>query len=114
MTEIIAFCGLACHECGAYLATLADDDTQRQEVAATWSQEYKADIQPKDINCLGCHSEGEVLFHHCQVCEIRLCGREMGVANCAHCQDYACSTLSEFFVFVPDAKERLDNIRQSL
>jgi hypothetical protein len=111
MTEIIAYCGLACHECGAYLATKADDDDQRREVAAAWSEEYNAEIQMEDINCLGCHADGDVLFHHCLVCEIRQCGQKMRIPNCAHCREYPCPQLSDFFVFVPEAKERLNAIR---
>lgn len=110
MTEMIAFCGLDCSECGAYLATITDDDAKRREVAEQWSREFNADIQPEDINCLGCHAQGDVLFHHCEVCEIRQCGMKMDITNCAFCDDYACSTLSDFFVFVPEAKDRLDAI----
>jgi hypothetical protein len=114
MTEMIAYCGLACDECGAYLATVADDDDQRKEVAAAWSEAYEADIQMEDIHCLGCHTDGEVLFHHCQVCEIRQCGLNMNIPNCAHCEEYVCSRLSDFFVFVPEAKQRLDTIHLGL
>ncbi len=33
MDEMISNCGILCHECGAYLATKADDDGKRREVA---------------------------------------------------------------------------------
>ena len=29
MKEMISFCGLDCHECGAFLATKEDDDQKR-------------------------------------------------------------------------------------
>jgi len=38
MKQMIAFCGLACHECGALLATQDDDDAKRAEVAQGWSE----------------------------------------------------------------------------
>lgn len=113
MTEMIAYCGLDCFECGAYQATQADDDDQRRTVAATWSKEYDAEIEPQDINCLGCLSDGEVLFHHCEVCEIRQCGQKKDLLNCAYCDDFACSALTDFFVFVPEAEARLVALRSS-
>ncbi len=112
MKEIIAYCGLACHECGAFLATQADDDKKRRAVAEAWSKQFKIDIKPEDINCTGCRSN-ETLFHHCAVCEIRKCGRQKKVDNCASCSEYACDKLKEFFRVAPDARKRLDKIKTS-
>jgi len=114
MEEMISFCGLKCHECGALIATLNDDDEKRAETAAEWKKLYNADIKPEDINCYGCISEDKPVFHHCTVCEVRKCGRERGVLNCAYCDDYACNTLAKFFEMVPANKERLDEIRSRL
>ena len=47
MDEIIAFCGITCHECGAFLATRDDNDEKRAEVAQLWSKEFKADLSRK-------------------------------------------------------------------
>jgi hypothetical protein len=113
MGEMIAICGLPCHECGAFIATRDNDDAKRAEVAAEWSKMYDADLKPESINCGGCTSEGP-LFQHCTVCEIRKCGRARGVLNCAHCDDYACETLEEFFKMVPDCRVRLDAISEAL
>jgi len=114
MGEMIAFCGLACNECGAFLATSNDDDEKRQEVAGVWSKMFKADIKKEDINCDGCLSNSARLFSHCNVCEIRKCGREKGVSNCAHCDEYACSKLDWIFQMAPDSKNRLDEINASI
>jgi len=114
MEAMIAYCGLDCHECGAFLATKANDDAKRQEVAVMWSKEFNADIKTQDINCEGCQSENGVLFSHCQVCEIRKCGVEKGVANCAFCSDYTCDKLTKFHVMAPEAKVRLDGLRGSI
>jgi len=54
------------------------------------------------------------VFNHCTVCEIRKCGKEKGVINCAYCDDYACDKLLKFFEMVPDNKKRLDAIRSSI
>lgn len=114
MAEMISCCGLLCHECGAFLATQNNDDEKRKEVAQLWSKEYKSEIKPEDINCNGCLSEGKALFNYSTVCEIRKCGKEMGVLNCAHCNDYGCEKLDKFFQMVPDCKKRLDEIRAGL
>jgi len=97
MEKMIAVCGINCYKCLAFIATQADDDDKRAEVAKLWSKEYNADIQAKDVNC-----------------EIRKCGFEMRVANCAYCNDYACDKLNQFFDMVPDAKKQLDDIRNSV
>ncbi len=114
MTELIAFCGIPCHECGAYLATKNKDDNKRAEVAELWSKEYKADLKPEDINCEGCISRSDNVFNYTKICEIRKCGMEKGVENCAYCDDYACEKLEKFFEMVPDAKNRLDEIKSTL
>ncbi len=114
MDKMTAYCGLLCHECRAFQATQADDDKKRAEVAELWSKEYNTDIKPEDINCNGCLSRGEVVFNHTRVCEIRKCGMEKGVLNCAHCSDYPCEILEKFFEMVPASKKILDEIRSKL
>ena len=76
MKGMVAICGLACHECDAFLATKQNDDAKRAEVAQQWSKQYNANIKPEDIYCDGCLSKGGYLFGHCNVCEIRKCGME--------------------------------------
>ncbi|MFH1213207.1 MAG: DUF3795 domain-containing protein [Candidatus Neomarinimicrobiota bacterium] len=114
MKSIIAYCGLNCHECGAYLATIANDDAKRKEIAEQWSKEYHADIKPADINCTGCLTVGENVFSHCKVCEIRLCGMQKKVVNCAHCDDFACEILENFFTMAPSLRKRLTELRAAL
>ena len=111
METMIAFCGLACHECGALLATENNDNEQRAEVAKLWSKLFKTKIQPDDINCDGCLSEGGRLFSHCNVCEIRDCGMDKEVLNCGYCNEYPCEKLDFVFKAAPDARIRLDEIK---
>ncbi len=113
MEKMISRCGLICTECEAYLATKNDDDAKRAEVAQAWSKRYGADIKAQDINCSGCLSEGGVVFSHCTVCGIRKCASDRGVANCAHCDDYACEQLEEFLKFATECREQLEQIRQA-
>jgi hypothetical protein len=114
MEKKIAMCGIVCSDCGAFQATRDDDDQKRREVAELWSKEYGSDIKPEDINCESCRSDSDNVFNYTKVCEIRKCGKEKAVENCAHCADYACERLQEFFGMVPDAKKRLDEIKEAL
>jgi hypothetical protein len=111
---MIAFCGLNCSECPAFLATQADDDQKRAETARDWSKQFHVEIHPKDINCDGCHSNHGRLFVHPTVCEIRKCGIEKKIPNCAHCPGYACEKLNGVFGMVAQAKKELDGIHEQL
>ena len=112
--KMIAFCGITCTECPAFLATQKDEDNARIEVAELWSKEYNADVKPKDINCDGCLSENGRLFSHCKVCEIRNCAKSKDIVNCAHCIDYACKKVKSVIDIEPDAKLTLEKIRDEL
>lgn len=113
MNKIIAFCGITCTECPAFLATQKDDDNKRKKVAELWSKQFNIDIKPEDINCHGCLSEIGRIFNYCKICEIRKCAQERGVKNCAYCDDYACEKLSNFFNGMPEAKITLEEVRKS-
>jgi hypothetical protein len=114
MEKMVSICGLHCDECGAFIATMRNDDQKRKETAAEWSKQFGADIQWQDVNCKGCLSDVEPVFSHCRVCEIRLCGRNKKVANCAHCKEYVCGKLEKFFRMAPQCRTTLDGIRASL
>jgi hypothetical protein len=114
MDKIIAYCGLVCSDCSAYVATQANDQEALERVAAQWREEYNApNVTVESVICDGCLSDGRKCSH-CAECEIRACGVARGVANCAHCADYACEKLEKFFGFVPGARGVLDEIRHSL
>jgi Protein of unknown function (DUF3795) len=110
--KMIAYCGITCTECPAYIATQKNDDQLRAETAKKWSEMFKASIKPEDINCDGCAADSERLFSQVRVCEIRKCTKGKNLQNCAYCADYPCSKLTELFSFVPEAKATLDEIRK--
>ena len=115
MDKIIAYCGLVCTDCPAYVATQADDRAALERVAAQWRKEYNApNITVEWVICDGCLGSNGRHCSHCFECEIRACGMVRGVVNCAHCADYACERLEGFFGLVPEARATLDGIRQSL
>lgn len=115
MTQMIAYCGLICTECPAYIATQANDRAALEQVAAQWSEEYDAPKLTADsVICDGCLGSMGRKFGHCFKCEIRACAMSRTVVNCAHCDDYGCETITGFFGFVPEAKATLDGIRARL
>ncbi len=113
MKEMISYCGLACHECGAYIATVNNDEKKRREVAELWSKEYHVTLRPEDIACAGCVVLEGPHIGHCFECAIRKCGIAKGVITCAHCTDYGCKTIAAFLAQVPQAKERLESLRKN-
>ncbi len=114
MEKMIAYCGLDCLQCPAYIATQENDDEKRRETAEIWTKMFKVDIPIENINCDGCKKDDGRLFQHCQVCEIRACAREKELPDCGHCDDFPCKQLSFIFSAVPAAKETLENIRAEL
>jgi hypothetical protein len=113
MEKMMAYCGLICTDCPAFIATQNNDDEARKKVAEEWSG-HDAALKPEDINCDGCLADTERIFKFCNICEARKCGKEKGVANCAYCDDYACDKLGKIFKMAPEAKTRLDEMRKSL
>jgi len=115
MDRMIAYCGLVCTDCAAYIATQTGDRSAIEQVAAQWRVEFDApDITAERVMCDGCLGMAGRKCGHCAECDIRACAMALNVANCAHCADYACDKLEGFFGFVPDARALLDGIRADL
>ena len=112
MQSMYAICGLNCGKCPAYLAYLNDDRELREKTAEAWSVQFQMKFLPKDVNCSGCTTAGKVKIGHCSVCEVRLCGLEKKVENCAPCPEYGCEKLNVLFGFIPEAKSNLEEIRR--
>lgn len=110
-TKMIAYCGLVCTGCPAYLATRADDRAAAEKVAAEWSTMFGADVKVEHVWCDGCLVGGRKCAH-CGECEIRACARRLGVESCARCEKYPCASLEGFFKMAPMAKETLEALRQ--
>ncbi len=116
MNEIIAMCGLVCNDCIAFLATQKNDDEMRKKVVEAWSTDEEH-LELKDIDCDGCTVEGR-LHTFCAVCEVRSCGLERGIENCAHCDEYPCERLEKLLKSFQTAsgekaKANLEAIRKS-
>jgi hypothetical protein len=108
--NIIAYCGLLCSECPAFIATQTDDKEMRIKTAKGWStKDNKVDAD--DIICDGCPGEGRVNVF-CSECVVRRCAIKRGHVNCAACDEYACDELKRLWNIIqsPDAVERLEKI----
>ena len=114
--ELIACCGLICEKCPIHLATIEPDAArkmeQRIQIAKFISEHYKTAQKPEDItDCDGCGTQSGRLFSGCCKCEIRKCAQKNGYRTCAQCSEFPCDHLQKFFVNDPDAKSRLEEIR---
>jgi len=113
MNPMIAVCGLNCSECGAYLAKKNNDESIRIKTAKDWSNMFQVKINPSDIQCDGCRSEGGVRFQHCSVCEYRACGHKKDVRNCSECDEYPCEKISAFHTLAPEALNQIEKLRHA-
>ena len=121
---MLAYCGLDCSGCPIYLATRNEDrqvqKRMREDIAVQIERLYGMKCRAEDItNCDGCAAENGRLFAGCQLCGIRPCARERRLENCAHCSDYVCAKLQQFFdhggkLLHMDAKASLDAVRKGL
>lgn len=111
MESMTSYCGIICSKCPAYLATQADDDKARKDVARLWSKQYGINIKLQDANCDGCLRTDGRLIGHCRICGIRACGIKKKVSTCASCTDYACEQLKAFHSIAPYAGRMLEKLR---
>jgi len=113
--EMIAFCGINCIVCPAYTAKQTDDMELRKKTAKEWSGP-EVPIKPEEINCDGCLELDKELFKYCNSCQVRICGLEKDVENCAYCEEYTCEKLEGLWKMfnLTEPKEVLDGIRSNL
>ena len=114
MEGMIAYCGLDCAVCPAYVATQAGDLDAQEELLAKWRVEFNSpEMDFSAVVCDGCASAGR---HggYCAFCELRACAIERGLANCAHCPDYDCAKMRTITGVSAQAAQALAAIRQSL
>ena len=106
---------MVCTDCEAYVATQANDLAALERMAARAREQFSSpDITIESALCDGCLSNSERLCGYCFECQVRACGMERGVVNCAHCDDYACEKLEGFFGMAPNARVTLDGIRAGM
>ena len=108
MKDMIAYCGLDCEKCDAYLATIHDDQALREKTAKQWSEWNHVTILPEHINCEGCRVNGKKSVYCDKLCEIRQCALKKGVETCGGCPEMeTCPTLAMILSNNPDARRNL-------
>ena len=112
MDKMVAYCGITCSGCEAYVATQANDRAALESVAKHWEKEYAAQgLTVEAVTCDGCTANGGRLCWHAPQCDIRMCGMERGVETCGHCADYACEKLDGLFGAGSEQRQTLDSLR---
>jgi Protein of unknown function (DUF3795) len=111
--KMIAFCGIVCNDCRAFIATQRNDTELKREVAKAWSTKTET-LKPEDIDCDGCMVTGRRLHTFCLTCEVRRCGYEKGVENCAYCREFPCEKLTGLWKSfkLTEAEATLEKIRK--
>ncbi len=108
MRDMIAYCGLDCKKCDAYLATINDDQELREKTAKLWSELNHAPILPEHINCQGCCVDGVKTVYCESLCGIRQCALKKGVTTCGDCPELeSCQTVGAILSNNPAALENL-------
>lgn len=108
MKKMIAYCGLDCEKCDAYIATINDNQELRKKTAKLWAELNNAPILPEHINCQGCRVDGIKTVFCDNMCGIHQCALEKGVATCGDCLDLErCPTVGEILENNPSALKNL-------
>ena len=108
MKQMLAYCGLDCEKCDAYLATLHDDQALREKTAKAWAALNHAPIPPEHIHCQGCRAEGIKTVFCEHLCESRQCALKKGVETCGDCPDLEnCPTVGTILENNPEALRNL-------
>lgn len=108
MKKLIAYCGLDCETCDAYLATIHDDQALREKTAALWARLNDAPILPEHINCEGCRASGVKTLFCSDMCQVRKCASAKRLHTCGDCPEVErCQRVGAVTANAPQALENL-------
>ena len=108
MKGLIAFCGLDCEKCDAFIATKNNDDGLREKTAKYWSELNGVEITPEMINCEGCRVNGVKTVYCDSLCPIRQCALAKGCETCGSCEEMkACEKVGAIIGSNADARKNL-------
>ena len=105
---MIAYCGLDCEKCDAYIATKNNDQALREKTAKLWSELNKVPILPEHINCEGCRVNGKKTVYCESLCQIRQCALKKAMTTCGNCPEMEqCPIVGAVHAHNADAKKNL-------
>ena len=108
MNPLIAYCGLDCEKCDAFIATKNNDRALRERTAKLWSELNNAPILPEHINCEGCRVDGVKTFFCQSLCAVRQCAVGKGVGTCGDCVEMgSCPKVGAIIAHNPDVLKNL-------
>ncbi|MBU2643409.1 DUF3795 domain-containing protein [bacterium] len=98
--DFLAPCGLYCGVCGMYYATRDNNEPFLEKLVGVYQGNLPGvkQLTPQDLKCKGCLSDTVSVF--CQVCNIKTCAREKGIAGCHECDDFPCQEIDHFPIAV--------------
>ena len=108
--NMIAFCGLNCAKCDAFIATKNNDNALREKTAKLWSELNQIEILLEQINCEGCRCDGKKTVFCDKLCQIRQCAMKKGFETCGDCSELDnCKTVA---MVVGNNPEALKNLKR--
>lgn len=107
--KYIAYCGLDCKKCEAYIATVNNDFELRKKVAKLWSELNNTEITPEMINCEGCRVDGVKTVFCSSLCEIRKCAMNNKVNTCGGCNKL--NKCEKIKMIIDNNKDALNNLK---
>lgn len=109
MKQLIAYCGLDCEKCDAYIATQNNDQALREKTAKYWSELNGVEITPEMINCDGCRMDGRKTPYCASLCQIKKCAQSKQMETCGSCEQMKnCPTVGMIVKNNPDALKNLE------
>ena len=103
--KMIAYCGLDCAKCDAYIATQTEDKALLEKTAKLWSEWNKVEIRPEDVYCDGCRSNGRKSAYFCQV---KRCAESKSLIHCGYCLEMEeCAKIRPFLESNAEIKDNL-------
>ena len=108
--QILAYCGIDCGACPAYIATQVDDIEKLTALASEW---FDGATDYTIVVCDGCKGQGRIM-KWCRECPTRACAIQRQLENCAYCDEYGCQKLLKVFEMSTESKTNLDRIRATL
>ena len=108
MKKLIAYCGLDCEKCDAFIATKNNDKELLEKTAALWSKLNGTEISPEQLYCEGCRMDGIKTTFCDNLCGVRTCASAKGFETCGACAELEkCPTVGEIISNNPDLKKNL-------